>query len=323
MRLILGTMSFNLSTSSYNPNTDELNQMLNYYRNYLTSNNLLEDAELDTARYYNNESLLSKCDIKGLKIATKANPWYNNDFTNGKLGQLSPSSLAQQFNKSLDDLEVNSCDIFYLHAPDHETYINETLKECDRLYRNEKFKYLGLSNYSDKQVLQILDKCENNGYITPKYYQGMFNPICQNINGLREILSEYRIHFNAYNILAGGLLTGKYNLDDPNSVKGRYCDNSIYQNIFWKEPIIRAVKMISNTLATDKEQSLIDYTFSWLKYHANLNREDGIILGASSLTQLRNNLDSYNNAQPLSNEQIRQLNNIWEKIKDHSPDYYY
>ena len=69
---------------------------------------------------------------------------------------------------SLERLQVNCVDIFYLHAPDHNTPIEETLSACQKLYESKlilcliyivfncldgKFKELGLSNYASWQVV--------------------------------------------------------------------------------------------------------------------------------------------------------------------------
>ena len=40
----------------------------------------------------------------------------------------------QQMKVSLERLQLPSVDILYLHAPDHDTPIEETLKACQQLY---------------------------------------------------------------------------------------------------------------------------------------------------------------------------------------------
>ena len=73
---------------------------------------------------------------------------------------------------SLDRLQLSSVDILYLHAPDHNTPIEETLRACQQLYEGKavcgsaqdvllvciegKFKELGLSNYSSWQVVSCI-----------------------------------------------------------------------------------------------------------------------------------------------------------------------
>ena len=76
-----------------------------------------------------------------IPIDTKANPWYNNDFESGKLGQLNKINLTNQLNNSLNDMGIDKCNIFYLHCPDNETSIFETLETCNELYRKDKCRF--------------------------------------------------------------------------------------------------------------------------------------------------------------------------------------
>jgi aflatoxin B1 aldehyde reductase len=316
MKLILGSMSFNLANVSHRLDIAEINKIIDSYASYVN-----HVPQLDCARYYNNEQLLNQCQLDNLLIDTKANPWLNNIFSMDKLGQLSPKALNQQLDYSLDNLSLNSCHIFYLHAPDHQTPILETLEACDTLYRQEKYNYLGISNYSANQLIEIMELCEKNGYQSPKYYQGMLNPLCQKVNTVRNLLCDWNMSFNAYNILAGGLLTGKYNLSDPNLIKGRFSNNQIYQNIFWRPPILKAVSQITDNL--EPSQTLLDLTYSWLKYHAKLKDNDSLILGVSSLSQLKDNFRYLDRCKPLSYLQLGLIQDIWKDIKRVSPEYYY
>ena len=50
----------------------------------------------------------------------------------------------------------------------------------------------------------------------------MLNPLCRKVNEVRPFLYVNDINFYAYNPLAGGLLTGKYDLSDPNKFKSRF-----------------------------------------------------------------------------------------------------
>ena len=161
---VLGTMNINYLYSSLNSNNkgendenDEKNKNIIYTSiidTYLK--NARNKGILDTAYYYGNTSTEKKLgqilETLGVlpKIATKVNPWYENDFTNGKLGQLSKQGIWHQLNSSLTNLKVDNVEILYLHCPDNETPIDETLKTCDMLWRREKFNYLGLSNFSSR-----------------------------------------------------------------------------------------------------------------------------------------------------------------------------
>ena len=47
----------------------------------------------------------------------------------------SASGVVDQCNESLKNLQVSSIDILYLHWPDHNTPIEDTLKGIDQLYK--------------------------------------------------------------------------------------------------------------------------------------------------------------------------------------------
>ena len=56
----------------------------------------------------------------------------------------------------MGDLMVKKVDVFYLHAPDHNVPIEETLTAVNALYKEGKFARFGLSNYSSWQVYFFL-----------------------------------------------------------------------------------------------------------------------------------------------------------------------
>ncbi len=64
-------------------------------------------------------------------IATKANPFGSHEKNLAREGVLAQAAL------SLQRLQASSVDIFYLHAPDHDTPIEETLEAVQQLYTGE------------------------------------------------------------------------------------------------------------------------------------------------------------------------------------------
>ncbi|XP_026581220.1 aflatoxin B1 aldehyde reductase member 2-like [Pseudonaja textilis] len=142
-----------------------------------------------------------------VKIATKANPW------DGKT--LKAQSVRSQLEESLQRLRLPSVDLFYLHAPDHETPVEETLRACNELHKEGKFKALGLSNYASWEVAEICTLCKAHQWLLPTVYQGMYNATTRQVEKeLFPCLRHFGMSFYAYNPLAGGLLTGKYKYED-------------------------------------------------------------------------------------------------------------
>lgn len=70
-----------------------------------------------------------------VSIATKANPW------DGKT--LKPESVRSQLETSLQRLRTDCVDLFYLHAPDHQNPIQDTLRACNELHKEVSWADLG------------------------------------------------------------------------------------------------------------------------------------------------------------------------------------
>ena len=324
MNTILGTMNIEYPYSSKQNSVKEYSDIIN---KYISS---VKNPILDTAYYYGNTKteqilgdILNNIDKRPI-IATKANPWYDNDFTNGFLGQLSKYNLERQINTSLVNLKVDYIDIYYLHCYDYETPLIETLEKCDELWRKEKFNKFGISNFSKDQLQNVLKLCDNNLLNEPTYYQGMYNLISRKVEEIFPLLNDHNIEFWGYNPLAGGLLTGKYqnnNLDNDS----RFKNNKIYQNIFWKEEIL---ENINNFYKSELNKSkAIEYSYIWLNKYSKMRINDKIIIGVSDIKQLENNLSIFNKNidydNDYDNDIINDLNNLYNGIKDISPNYYY
>jgi len=318
---ILGTMNIEYPYTS----TPKVNKTENYYQSIIESycNLELDQPILDTAYYYGNTkterilgNILNRIPEKKIQLATKANPWFNNDFTSGKFGQLSRYNLERQLTVSLENLQKEGVETFFLHCPDPETPIHETLDTCDELWRKEKFNTLGISNFSMDQIIEIMNVCETHGYESPQIYQGMYNVLSRRVEEIFPLLNDYGVDFWAYNPLAGGLLTGKYSAG-LNAMESdcRFKDNGIYQSIFWKPEVISKVQDMRNY------GNAIELSLQWLKHHSCLREEDKIILGVSTIEQLEINSEILMKNIHNSSNVVEFLNSLHDDR--FSPNYFY
>lgn len=330
MKVILGTMNIEYNWSSSKSTLQDYESIINYYLQWSKLNS--SKPILDTAYYYGNTKtekvlgqLIPVLESKPI-IATKANPWYQNDFTNGKFGQLSKYELTRQLETSISNLGLEKVDIFYLHCWDWETPIRETLETATDLWRKEKFDKFGISNFDIDQTYSVLEIIESEGLCPLTYYQGMYNMIARKIEELLPILNFNKVEFWAYNPLAGGLLTGKYSnisnisqLDEETNGDSRFKSNKIYQNIFWKEPILNGIKdFVSLPNSTQ-------YAFNWYELDSKLNNRDGIIIGSSSLEQIKNNLLCFDKSiqSDLNTTIYSDFNLKYKEFESATPNYFY
>ena len=310
MKIILGTMTF----------SDQVNE-----RDSLRMTGLFADQggyELDTAYQYNQgntERLLGKIlDGKGenkFRIATKVNPWDGDG--------LKPDEVRNQFNTSLQRLQMEAVDLLYLHSPDIQTPIEDTLSVCAEFYQQDKFKRFGLSNFAAWQVAEVVEICRHKRWMIPVVYQGMYNALTRDVEReLFDCLRNYDMSFYVYNPLAGGLLTGKHKALFESPPPGRFEYSDSYRGRYWKAEYFEALSRFTQ-ICTQHQITPTDAALRWLVHHSRLSdaQGDGIILGASRLNHLQDNMAAVKGG-PLPEEIIRVLDQGWELTRSNVMKYF-
>ena len=83
----------------------------------------------------------------------------------GPLGAgLSRKHIMDAVEDSLTRLGVDYIDLYQAHAPDDDTPFEEFLSTFNDLVRQGKVRYLGLSNFSAEQTLEVMRLCDLNGW---------------------------------------------------------------------------------------------------------------------------------------------------------------
>ena len=309
MRLILGTMTF--GESVFQP---EVGQFINTF---------LDEGydELDTAYVYNEgscERMLGDAFAtleRPFKIATKVNPRIS--------GKLDGEAAYKQVNESLERMKLDSVDTVFLHFPDPATPVESVLRAIADLYEQGKFRELGLSNFPAWMTADVWHICDKNGWVKPTVFEGIYNPLTRKAeNELNDCLNAYGMRFYAYNPTAGGLLTGRYGKFEDAPSDGRFTHRPNYQKRYWKKSYFDAIDVIK-AAAGKYGITTIEATFRWLAYHSMLNasRGDAIIIGASKLSHLKQNMEAVNRG-PLPEEIVAAFGKAWEITKGDSPEYF-
>lgn len=206
---------------------------------------------------------------------------------------------------------------YYLHQPDTENSLLESLECVHELITGGKVKSLGLSNYHVSEVSRVFELCEKHGLTKPSVYQGLYNPLNRIVEDeLLPILKANGCSFVAYNPLAAGLLTGKHKRSetDGDVKNGRFKNNPNYLPRFYTNENFDAVESIQ--AACDEDGiSIVEATFKWLLRHSALTESDGVLLGASSIMQLDQNLEAclsaVRNENPLSQKVLKAFDDGW------------
>lgn len=129
----------------------------------------------------------------------------------------------------------------------------------------------------------------------------MYNPLNRLVESdLLPVLRKNNCSFVAYNPLAAGLLTGRHQsapAADTSAAStvlpGRFKNNPNYLPRFYTDANFEGVELIR--VACEKHGiSMVEATYCWLLCHSALKVEphDGVLLGASSMAQLEQNLNA-------------------------------
>ncbi len=229
----------------------------------------------------------------------------------GDLG--SRKYLIASADQSLKRLGVEYVDIFYSHRPDPNTPMEETMGALDTIVRSGKALYAGISSYSAEQTekaVVILKQLGTPCLIhQPKY--SMFERWVEDKNNatgksLLDVLGEEGVGSIVFSPLAQGLLTNKYLKGIPaGSRVGRHLTNGAIGEADISPAVIEKITAL-NDIAVKRGQSLAQMAIAWLMKD---KRVTSVLIGASSVAQLDDNLNSLNKLDFAAEE----LNSI-EKI---------
>jgi len=123
----------------------------------------------------------------------------------------SAAAIRKHLDLSLARLGTDYIDLYYLHKPDAEADMIETLHALDKAIKSGKILHYGISNYSAEQTIALLKAADENGLPRPVIHQPGMSMLKQDICAdLLPLCAREGIGVSPYQILQGGLLTGKY-----------------------------------------------------------------------------------------------------------------
>lgn len=231
----------------------------------------------DTANVYNqgeSERILGRALGRrrgGVRIATKV----GFDRVDGRAEGLGAAAIARALDASLQRLGTDWVDVYYLHAPDSATPIEETLDAIGAQLATGRIRAFGVSNYAAWQVLEIFQLCAERGLPRPVLSQVIYNLLVRQLEiEYFRFAARYRLHTTIYNPLAGGLLSGKAGT--------RFESNPMYQRRYLTERFFALVEAYRQ-VAADDGLALVELAYAWVAGRPGV---DSILVGPADMAQL-------------------------------------
>jgi len=208
--------------------------------------------------------------------------------------------MLSSLDQSLKRMNLDYVDIFYSHRPDPNTPLEETMMALDHAVRQGKALYAGISNYPADMALRaskILKELGTPCLIhQPKY--SMFERWVE--DGLLNVLDREGIGSIAFSPLAQGLLTDKYLNGIPEGSRASKSWGFLKPDQV--EPAIEKVKLL-NEVALKRGQTLAQMALVWLLKDS---RVSSVLIGASSVKQLEDNVGALKNMK-FTNSELQQI----------------
>jgi aryl-alcohol dehydrogenase-like predicted oxidoreductase len=233
---------------------------------------------------------------------------------------LSRRHLSLALDASLRRLNVETIDLYQVHAWDPLTRLEETLRFLDDAVRAGKINYVGLSNFTGWQLQKAVDIAEFRGLSVPVSMQPQYNLLARAVEWeIAPACQAAGLGLLAWSPLASGWLTGKYRRGEPPQAGTRVVENADEGMRIWNQrgqseqtwQVLDVVRKVAEGHGVSPAQVAV----AWLMARPAVS---SVILGARSMDQLTDNMAAA--GLTLDPEETRLLD---EASEQPAPDYPY
>lgn len=252
--------------------------------------------------------------ILATKVTGAANGWFVPPVRHG-LTALDAHHIEQAVEGSLRRLKTDYIDLYQMHWPDNVVPREESMRAFDRLVRKGKVRYLGTSNDSAYGMTKSNMISAYEGLARFEAIQNNFSLLNRRfLDSMTEMCRRESISLLPYSPMAGGVLSGKYNLN--RHAPGRFTS---YESS--DEPRIRAMAerfLNDNTLRSTAQYMSIAQRLGVapatlaIAWSMQFDFVASTIVGATSPEQLEDSLAALDIT--LDGETLKQCDDIHEAI---------
>ena len=228
---------------------------------------------------------------------------------------LNRKHVFEACHQALKRLQVDYLDLYFCHRPDKSTPIEETVWAMHQLIMQGKILYWGTSEWSAQEIMEAHMFAKQNHLIGPVMEQPEYNMFAR-----RKVEVEFAQLYKTVGLgttiwspLASGILTDKYLNKFPKGTRLGV------EGLEWlKEKNLTEDKLakisLLNELSNDLGMSLPVMSIAWCLKNQNVST---VILGASKMSQLKENMKSIDALNKLDEKAINQIEEILQNQPEH------
>jgi voltage-dependent potassium channel beta subunit len=216
--------------------------------------------------------------------------------------------LMQAIDGSLKRMQLDFIDLIYCHRPDPHTSVEETVWAMSDIIRQGKALYWGTSEWSADDIRAAYEIAERHHLHKPVMEQPQYNLFRRQRveQDYARLYEDMNLGLTTWSPLASGLLTGKYQTGVPEGSRGTLKDMAFLLGGLTDPAKNVAVGKLAE-IAAELGGNVAQLAIAWVNRNPRVST---VILGASKLSQLQDNLGALQMTSKLTPEILERIDAI-------------
>jgi voltage-dependent potassium channel beta subunit len=226
---------------------------------------------------------------------------------------LSRKHIFEACHAALRRLQLDYLDLYFCHRPDPDVPMLETCRAMHDLIVQGKALYWGTSEWTADQLTEAYDLCAEHNFHAPTMEQPQYNLFrrARIEKELAPLCREHGLGLTIWSPLASGLLTGKYNNGIPADSRLNVSGVEWLKDRFTKQKLAVVPKFAA--IAQELGTTLPRLGVAWCLKNQNVST---VILGASKVEQLEENLGALDVVAKLTPDVLKQIDRISSPVAE-------
>ena len=224
---------------------------------------------------------------------------------------LSHKHIIDACHGALKRFQVDYLDLYFCHRPDPETPIEETVRAMHTLVLQGKVCYWGTSEWSAPEIEEAYRISRELGLTPPSMEQPEYNMFARDKmeHEYLQLFDQEQLGTTIWSPLASGLLTGKYLDGTPDGSRTSLENYKFIRDQFESADYIERHEKVQELyqLAEELGLPLVNLALCWRLKNQNVST---VILGASKIEQLKQNLQSLDHMNILDDSVMDRIDGI-------------
>ena len=222
---------------------------------------------------------------------------------------LTSDFVVTAIENSLKQTQLEYFDIYWVHKFKGNTPLEEGISGFAKAIESGKIRGYGICNTTTKELSQLMKICQQHSLPKPMFIQNMFSLATQDQTNLDvlDFCEQHQLIFTCASPLAGGILTGKYQLEGelPENSRWKHWGKTRGLPEYWNQRTFDGIEKLKS-IAGELDVSLTALSLAWARDHQLINCT---LIGPRNPSQL--NAVKESSKISLTAEQVKSIGHLF------------